>query len=31
MSAATVMTVRGAVASGELGFTQTHEHLLLNV
>jgi len=31
MSNATVMTVRGPVAADELGFTQTHEHLLLNV
>jgi predicted metal-dependent phosphotriesterase family hydrolase len=27
----TVMTVRGPVSADELGFTQTHEHLLLNV
>jgi predicted metal-dependent phosphotriesterase family hydrolase len=31
MSAGMVMTVRGPVSASELGFTQTHEHLLLNV
>jgi predicted metal-dependent phosphotriesterase family hydrolase len=31
MSQATVMTVRGPMPADELGFTQTHEHLLLNV
>jgi phosphotriesterase-related protein len=31
MSQPTVMTVRGPLPASELGFTQTHEHLLLNV
>ena len=31
MSAPTVMTVRGPLAADRLGFTHTHEHLLMNV
>jgi predicted metal-dependent phosphotriesterase family hydrolase len=31
MSQPTVMTVRGPLPASELGFTQPHEHLLLNV
>jgi len=31
MAPPTVMTVRGPLPASDLGFTQTHEHLLLNV
>jgi len=31
VSTPTVMTVRGPLAANELAFTQTHEHLLINV